>query len=232
MDQQADASVSQTRTPTVPSRRLRFSLRGFILAIGVICLVVSNAVSIRELRLLRDENQQLRDELGYLTIEDPTRVHVIAVSEIEDWKWRWRLHVPERSYPVVFLSLSERGRDEPTYKHAFAVGQGERTLDIAVVRSPQGNWHVKASNGVTEAIWELSEEAAERFRLAHYGQEPNQFSRGKTVAVEPNGSIVLLESDAPELLMYGESPVGARTGLRAWMEDLDEKSYSQLELVY
>ena len=53
----------------------------------------------REVRPLRQEVKRLSDEVGELSIEDPTKIHAIRVKTYEDNVHRFRFHVPaENSY--------------------------------------------------------------------------------------------------------------------------------------
>jgi hypothetical protein len=49
----------------------------------------------REVGPLRAEVRQLRDEVGVLSIDDPTKVYAIGVRTSPDYIWKWRVWIPE-----------------------------------------------------------------------------------------------------------------------------------------
>ncbi len=49
----------------------------------------------REVRPLRAEVRQLRDEVGVLSVDDPTKVYAIGVRTSPDYIWKWRVWIPE-----------------------------------------------------------------------------------------------------------------------------------------
>lgn len=81
--------------------RLRFSLATLILVATIICVLVALWATSRRLEETRhqlasvqDELQKYRDELGYLTITDPNKVHAIGVRTPGRLQWRWRVWLP------------------------------------------------------------------------------------------------------------------------------------------
>ncbi len=196
--------------------------------------MLSNLVAMRDLSRLREENQRLRNELGQLTIQDTSKLHVIAVPEIEDWKWRWRLHLPPRAFQVLLITLTKPGDDEPTRRYPVLLGSeglntGERMLELAVFRGPRGNWQLKVNHDGLLASWEFSEDAAQTYRLGpSYADEPWQGGVDRTVAAEPGNHVVLLESHEESRWLYGGASDMRATGLRAWIEQLDKSEYNQL----
>ena len=48
----------------------------------------------REVGPLRAEVRRLRDEVGELIVDDPTKIHAIEVRQKDELTWRWRLWIP------------------------------------------------------------------------------------------------------------------------------------------
>ena len=48
----------------------------------------------KEVTELRAENQRLRDEVGEITIADPTKLHAIQVESGDELVWKWRVWLP------------------------------------------------------------------------------------------------------------------------------------------
>jgi hypothetical protein len=77
--------------------RPQFSLLNLLLLVTLIGLLLLVIQQWREVEPLRQEVRRLRTELGYLVIEDPTKVHAIraqSIEAIEPNTWRWRLYLP------------------------------------------------------------------------------------------------------------------------------------------
>jgi hypothetical protein len=127
--------------------RIRFSLRTFFLTLLVMSLIGSNLYVSFKWRLANTEVQRLRDELGVLTIDDPTRFYVRYDPLSDDLVWRWRIYVP----PGAFSSrLSGGGIPETGTKVTGGGGgtnanPGEYTITARVERGPLGRWRVTLS---------------------------------------------------------------------------------------
>ena len=74
-----DVAMTDEQTEQRRRFRLQFSLATLLLLVTVACMAVALWVTARELWTLRAENQQYRNESGYLTISDPKRLHVIQI---------------------------------------------------------------------------------------------------------------------------------------------------------
>jgi hypothetical protein len=83
------------QTDPAPRRRLRFRLLTMILTIAVALLSVSHFYTTIKLRDSTQKVAKLRDELGYIEVEDRTKVHVLALPTTEIDTWRWRLFIPK-----------------------------------------------------------------------------------------------------------------------------------------
>jgi hypothetical protein len=77
----------------------------------------------REVGPLRAEVRRLRDEVGELAIDDPTKIHAIQVRQPDELTWKWRLWIPEgRGYV-----LRSFGGDIP--KEGFPKSGGSMWFD-------------------------------------------------------------------------------------------------------
>ena len=79
----------------------RFSLRTLFLVLLFGCLAASNIFTSYRWKQVREENTALRKEVGYLIVEDPNKLNVVAVKTLDDMTWRWRVHVPDGSRPQL-----------------------------------------------------------------------------------------------------------------------------------
>lgn len=81
--------------------RVRFSLKGLLLFLLIATLAASNVFTSYRLKQSHGENAKLRTELGYLTIEDRSKLNVVQIATYEDLKWQWRVYIPEGSKLVL-----------------------------------------------------------------------------------------------------------------------------------
>lgn len=78
-----------------PSSGPRFSLLAFLLAVTVVCLAVALWNTSTRLNSAESELRKLRNEAGYLTIDDRSKLHAVAIDTGEPNTWRWRMFVPK-----------------------------------------------------------------------------------------------------------------------------------------
>jgi hypothetical protein len=125
--------------------RIRFSLK--TLLVGT--LAGSHVFTSYRSKKTHDENAKLRTELGYLTIEDRSKVHVVGLATHEDLTWQWRVYVPEGAK----LVLKTATHDIPEFglpadwHMASGCPPGEYSLTAAVRRDREGNWQLKVAGG-------------------------------------------------------------------------------------
>ena len=75
--------------------RPRVSLLAFLLAVTVVCLAVSHWQTSRQLASSQLELRRLRDEVGYLSVDDKSKFHAVALDTDEPNTWQWRLFIPK-----------------------------------------------------------------------------------------------------------------------------------------
>jgi hypothetical protein len=60
-------------------------------------MAIALAMQYRELASLRVEVRTLRDEVGYLMVDDPLKLYAVGVEKHDELTWTWKLHVPKRA---------------------------------------------------------------------------------------------------------------------------------------
>lgn len=85
-----DPTIKPQRMPAWP----RFSLLTLMLATLFLGMALAIVLLTLELIPLRAEVQQLRNEAGYLTIDDPTKIHAIGVDTDSPLLWKWKVYFP------------------------------------------------------------------------------------------------------------------------------------------
>jgi hypothetical protein len=129
--------------------RIRFSLKTLFVVLLIGTLAGSHMFTSYRLKQTHDENVKLRTELGYLTIEDPSKVHVVGLATHEDLTWQWRVYVPEGARVVLKTAtdhVPEYGLPEDWHM-ASECPPGEYLLTAAVRRDREGNWQLKVAGG-------------------------------------------------------------------------------------
>lgn len=132
-----------------PRSRFQFSLRQLGVLVVFLGMAISLALQSRELSLLRVEVRKLRDEAGYLTVENPEQFYAIAVPKHEKDTWSWKVHIPEDGKYLLYVKINDLpakpGEEIPNLPRtpdtddAFALGgyafpleSGEQTLTTAL----------------------------------------------------------------------------------------------------
>jgi hypothetical protein len=85
------------------SRWPRFSLPTAFLLMTIVCLATVMVLLWREVGPLRAEVRRLRDEVGALSVDDPTKPCAIRVRTKDEYTWKWRVWIPEgREYRLKY----------------------------------------------------------------------------------------------------------------------------------
>jgi hypothetical protein len=124
----------------------RYSLRTLFVLVGLVALSAAFFVSYRqfqEIRQLREENAQLRGEVGELKIEEGTedKLQAVAMPTSEDMVWKWRVHVPDRKN--IYLTphvgkINESGL--PGQPGGTRMFPGEYVITAAYRQDHNGVW--------------------------------------------------------------------------------------------
>jgi hypothetical protein len=87
----------------MPRFRPRISLLTALLLITIAGMAIVLVQLWREVGPLRAKVRQLRNKVGVLSIDDPTKVCAILVRTSPDHVWKWRVWIPEgRSYLLKY----------------------------------------------------------------------------------------------------------------------------------
>ncbi len=79
----------------MPRFRPRISILNALLLTTVVAMAIVIVQFWREVGPLRSEVRQLRDELGVITVSEPSKLHAIQVRTKDEMIWKWRVWVPE-----------------------------------------------------------------------------------------------------------------------------------------
>jgi hypothetical protein len=145
-------------------RRLRFTLRVLLVAVAGFALVVTwiNTYRITQrIRSLEVENRRLRDELGELSVEDPSQLHAIRIDTENEFEWAWRIWIPEgHRYRIQWFGGPIPKEGFPRPGNTIPLSEpGEHVVRYRIRRDPRDNrmygsvWTRDAIAGKYEQPW-------------------------------------------------------------------------------
>ena len=178
----------------MPGFRPRISLLSALLLLAVAGMAIVIVQLWREVGPQRQELRQLRNEVGYLTIDDPKRFHAIEVLTNKDWSWKWRIWVPEGETVAARMSLGDVPRDGfPDHDRSINLEPGEHWITLELHQDPiAGKWtYVFATPVARTRNFDISVDQAWMAWVQYQAQ-----SEG--VGYE---SVILPQHDARHLLM-------------------------------
>jgi hypothetical protein len=139
-------------------RRFHFSLRTLFLVAILLALAVSHFLTSLRLRRADLQLEQLHNEIGYLTISNRSRVHVIEIPTVEDYTFRWRVYLPPGRKFWANVAISDKIPREGfpteqmgTFSHNLSFGDhpNEFILTVAARQDGSGRWKVVCYNDDT-----------------------------------------------------------------------------------
>ena len=123
-----------------------------LLTIVIVALCVAQFAAIRQVRevsainqRLSAENEKLRAEAGYLQVDDPDKVAVLRVPELDELTWRWKVFLPKGKWSLNCLTQSIPSEGVPNGASVGPVDGGREVLMSATVRQgADGKWQFRA----------------------------------------------------------------------------------------
>src|SRR6185436_3135668 len=142
-----EASLGERQRVELPHSRWTFSLRTMLLVGVLIVLAVSHLVTTWRLKEASSELQKLREEVGYLDVADPSRIHAVQVSTLETLTWKWKLHLPPgQQYWLHTSTLEIPATGLPGAGQLRLIAPEEPiTLTVALRKDHLGQWQLVAS---------------------------------------------------------------------------------------
>jgi hypothetical protein len=127
MTNRVDASDAVSKPQRRGRGRLQFSLRQILAIIAAVG--VGAALTTLPLRLATQhaELTRLREEAGYLTIQDPKMINAIAAASPDQHWWKWRVYLPKGRDYEIYIGVGpipKSGYQIPGETH-FAVIDGK-----------------------------------------------------------------------------------------------------------
>ena len=201
--------------------RFRFSLRAFLLLLFIASLIGSNLFTSWQLRHLRQENAEMRKELGRLVVADPTKVNLVALPSYEEMLWRWRIYVPKgRALQICTATQDIPDQGFPNHVGATSLQEGEYVLTVAIRKNRLQQWTLTVANPNSSAGFTISDDYAQ-WLADNPGWSSSQAGSGGTETTAVEEPFTLLRVRAMEPLPGGGSassqkPVGE--GVMIWIK--------------
>jgi hypothetical protein len=133
--------VSDAPADLTPGRRPRISPMGILSLMTIVAMAIVIALMWHEIGPLRAEVRQLRDEVGKLTIDDPTKLAAIQFHRGDDeFMWRWRVWIPAgHSYRLrwVDAAIPRTGFPAPAGFTRALSGPDE---NVVIYRIDENGW--------------------------------------------------------------------------------------------
>lgn len=187
--------------PGTPRRRLRFSLKDFVFAVTLFAMTLALWQAYSKLLPLEVEVKRLRNEVGYLAVKDPTKLHAIRVATTAPDTWRYRVWVPQGAAYYLLHEKSKipmKGLPSQIGSGGYSTIQsGEHLIDVAISKDPDDSrrlWGTILVDGRQSSRGSMYEEKHSwissgevRGRLAGWNGLDNQAE-----VFEPHEPVVLL----------------------------------------
>jgi hypothetical protein len=142
--------------------RWRFSLRTLLLLVVVVCIAIPMAIQTYKLYHAEAEIRRLRNEVGYLSVEEPGKVHVIAVALNEPDTWRWRIHLPRDvrySWCLGFGDIPAKGVPRPKLRHTSNEPYSDKDVEVVVTarlrQLDDGDWSLSVSSMIGDQPYQM-----------------------------------------------------------------------------
>ena len=201
--------------------RFRFSLRAFLLLLFFGSLIGSNLFTAWQLDKLRQENAQMRKELGRLVVTDPNKINIVAVPVYEDMLWRWRIYVPPgRSLYICGSTHAIPQTGLPANFGATTLAEGEYLLTAAIRRDRNGKWQLTLARKGGSASFGFGDDDS-AWLVDSPGWESTQAGTSSTELFDPDEPIVLLRLRAAEKTPGGGSTISQNVtekGVMLWIK--------------
>jgi hypothetical protein len=213
--------------------RLQFSLLGFLVATLVVCLAISHWNTSRQLATAQAEVRRFRDALGYLSVDDRSKFHAVAIDTGAPNTWRWLLFVPKGARYQWNLACEGIPQNSPPAR-AGIVGVSnepywEKDNEVLVTaqlrQTDDGGW----SLGITSKIGDSKDQMADvtlkipaekmEWMLSVPSTDGQVIGSNGPDVRDPAGPIILLQQRACEKQPGGSySPsAGPMPGFMIWL---------------
>jgi hypothetical protein len=127
--------------------RFRFGIFDMFMLVTLAIVFASHIVTSRELRQIKVERRRIREEIGYLNVDDKSKAYIRPVPSTDPLTWKTRIYLPKGSYRVcVAFEWLEDGFPKPLRLPRSIGGGEEFILTAGLHRSDDGVWSLSVWN--------------------------------------------------------------------------------------
>lgn len=203
--------------------KIQISLLSLLLATALVGLSIVHWQLARKADGLESTISQLRNELGYLNVEDPSKVYVRQVESTEPLTWKYRVYLPS---DTKFRLHRVEGRGPKGAAPDRFVGRGGAgsspsltgrfTMVIAVTKDPaSGQSYLQIKTGGFASSGAIDDGVLERIHSMEEGQRLHRIWTHEQAEFSPNEVVETLRLVQP-------STPGMEEGLIVWFQHFDE----------
>jgi hypothetical protein len=197
---------SEDSTSSSTGRGWKFSLRTMLLVIAILCLAIPLILQSSKLNRAQVELRQLRDQLGYLTIDDRSKVHIIAVDVDEPNTWRWRMFLPRGVRYTWCLGYGDipaqgvpKSKMDGISNESYSETDSEVVITAKLRQMDNRDWTLSVSSSIQGSQAQMGgastiiPDKEMRWTREVPGREGHVLGSGGTETLDPKGPIVLLQ---------------------------------------
>lgn len=118
----------------------RFSIGTMILVTALVAIILSHAMTSRELMVVEEDARRAYAAAGMFHVANSDHLYVRSISQPLLHVWRWRIQVPPGKSYRVHLSEVVPRESYPTESWPMDLMPGDNLLNIQLVRSELGTW--------------------------------------------------------------------------------------------
>ena len=214
--------------------RLQISIRTFLVVATIAILAVSHWNTSRQLQSAHVELRKLRDEAGYLTLEDRSLVHVMALESPEADAWRWRLFIPKGARYTWHIACEEIPMAAPptlgkpwssVSNEPYWNRDNEVLVTAKLLKNDDGNYTLSVRSKIGDSKDQMGGLAMQvpkeklEWRSLSPSRHVHVLGKTGTETVEPDGPVILLFNRAMKRTPGGsaEIPDEPMPGFMVWM---------------
>ena len=168
----------------------------------------------------------MREELGYLVIDDDENAYVMILGSTEPLSWRYRVYIPPGSYRVcIAFQWVASGFPEPIKKARAFAGGTEFLLTAGLGQGGNGEWNVtvitpEVGSRVTDRHGQLNWLSELNTLGSNYWQNESDYFQKAQQSYSADRPIEIMRLRAGSSQARGEDSYGPSDGLMIWIEPL------------
>jgi hypothetical protein len=115
----------------MPNFRLSISILTALLLMTILAMAIVLAHLWREVGPLRSEVKDLRQQVGVLTLDDPSAIQAVGIPSDTDDVFKWRIHVPTNQNAIMLVKCGDVPRTGyPSTSTRIPVTAGDNVVTI------------------------------------------------------------------------------------------------------